>query len=188
VRRRDDLLDGATRVLKRVAAAGLTPNRVAETGVGLDSLYPYYPNKGALLADLHDAESEKLWLEVEAILSARSLPAIERFERVVARTFEVQAAAREHHLALRAPAVSPRDADAMVALADRVKVWVSKFLAEEAPEHPDSPDERAMFCVEVWFALLDQLGMDPDALTDPAGKIARMLALYVGLGSHQRAR
>jgi AcrR family transcriptional regulator len=45
------LLDGTARILSREGYAGLTTNRVAEVaGVGIGSLYEYFPNKQALVA------------------------------------------------------------------------------------------------------------------------------------------
>lgn len=181
-RMRDDLLAGATRVLEREGATGFTTNRVAEvTGVSVGSLYQYYPNKGALLSDLHESEAKKLWAQMETILGDRSLPARERFETIVARSFEVQGAASEHHAALSTAGLPPSESEFITELFAHARATLAQFLAEEAPLHPKSPEDRAAFCVEVLFALLEQGAKKPEFLVQASSHAGPMLALYLGL-------
>jgi AcrR family transcriptional regulator len=181
---REDLLAGATRVLERQGAAGFTTNRVAEaSGVSVGSVYQYYPNKGALLADLHTAEAERLWVELEATLTDGSRHAHERFEGVVLKTFEAQAAAAEHHAALRTAGVAPRELPPMTELEQRVTSALTQFIRAEVPCPAPEAAAHAAFCVEVLFALLDRMATQPPRdFRRTAENAARMLAAHVGLG------
>lgn len=50
----EDILDAATRILKRDGLKGLTTNKVAlEAGLSIGSLYQYFPNKSSIFYGLH---------------------------------------------------------------------------------------------------------------------------------------
>lgn len=179
---REDLLAGATRVLDRDGAAGFTTNRVADaTGVSIGSLYQYYPNKGALLSELHETQAQTLWHKLEAILLDSSRPPLERFEDVVQRTFAVQAEAREQHLALYEAGIAPGESEQLAELAAHARVAFTRFLSEETRLHEQEAQERAAHCVEVLFALLEQTAKSSESSTKLAAHTARMLSLYLGL-------
>lgn len=53
--------EAALLLLKEQGPKGVTTNKVAErAGVGIASLYRYYPNKEAILTDIYEQEIEKL--------------------------------------------------------------------------------------------------------------------------------
>jgi AcrR family transcriptional regulator len=65
------ILEAATRVLAADGLAALTTNRVAEVaGVGIGSLYQYFPNKSALVAALIARAQDGLADEVERLVEA----------------------------------------------------------------------------------------------------------------------
>lgn len=65
------LLEAATRVLRTESLAGFNTNRVAEVaGVGIGSLYQYFPNKSALIAALVEQAQTALADAVEAQVAA----------------------------------------------------------------------------------------------------------------------
>ena len=65
------ILEASARILRQDGMAGLNTNRIAETaGVGVGSLYGYFPNKEAILLAL-----------AKAILSADETAALEAVER-----------------------------------------------------------------------------------------------------------
>lgn len=198
---RKDLLAGATRVLEKDGAAAFTTNRVAErAGVSVGSVYQYYPDKAALLADLHEADAAETLERLARMLFDSSVPARERFVRVVMGAFEAQASATEHHAALAAADVAPLETEGMAAFEARVTETVAEFLRsvggapDEEPGRSDAANanetqpsdearRRAAFVVEVLFALLDRMAKQP--LPDwrrTAEATAEMLAAQVGLG------
>lgn len=126
---RKDLLAGATRVLEKDGAAAFTTNRVAErAGVSVGSVYQYYPDKAALLADLHEADAAQTFEALAALLFDTTLPARERFVRVVVGAFAAQAAATEHHTALAAADVAPLETEGMASFERRVTETLAEFL------------------------------------------------------------
>ncbi len=208
---RRDLLAGATRVLEKDGAAAFTTNRVAErAGVSVGSVYQYYPDKAALLTDLHEADAARTFETLAAVLFDTTLPARERFVRVIMGAFAAQAAATEHHAALATVDVAPFEAGGMTAFEARVTETLAEFLrraargddggdgdfggapteargrdatanaSETAP--PDEASRHAAFVVEVLFALLERMAKQP--LPDwrrTAEATAEMLAGQVGL-------
>jgi len=181
-RTRHFLLAGATRVLKREGASRFTTNRVADAaGVSVGSLYQYYPNKAALLGDLHAEEAERTWAALEALLHDSSLPPRARFERIVLGAFAVQESATEHHEALRGAGVAPRATPEMADLERRVSLTLAAFLARELPQHDGEASARAAFCVEVVFAMLERVASRPRAdIPQLARGLSSMLADYAG--------
>ncbi len=180
---RQDLLAGATRVLNRVGGEGFTTNHVAEaTGVSVGSVYQYYPNKGALLADLHGEEADRVWLELSATLDDESLSARTRFERVVAGAFHAQAAATEHHMALQLAGVETLALPQMEEFEQRVVHALTAFFTSVLPKAEETAAAQATFCVEIVFALLDRMATQPQRKVELlAADVAQMLADRVGL-------
>ena len=70
----EDILEAATRVLRKHGAAGFTTNRVAErAGISVGSFYQYYRNKEALLFHLHEREALATWRAIETIVEDEGL-------------------------------------------------------------------------------------------------------------------
>ncbi|OUS31588.1 hypothetical protein A9Q99_03185 [Gammaproteobacteria bacterium 45_16_T64] len=71
----DALLDATARLLVEIGYTELTTNKVAETaGVGIGSLYEYFPNKESLVAKL----IERNGLEIAATIQSSMLVALEK--------------------------------------------------------------------------------------------------------------
>lgn len=63
----ESILEAAARILEDVGVEGYTTNSIAEkAGVGIGSLYQYFPNKDAITIALIDRESSLLLAEVLA--------------------------------------------------------------------------------------------------------------------------
>jgi AcrR family transcriptional regulator len=176
------ILKGATRVLSDAGATGFTTNRVAEaTGVSIGSLYQYYPNKAALLTELHQRDAEQLWQDLAACLQDVNIAPRLRFCRVVERCFSVQLSAHEHHAALKAagePAMTPEFQE----LGEQVIAALHAFLA--AASAPGDLEFKARFCFTILTATLGRLASEPVAPAEgerTAQATATMLADYLGL-------
>lgn len=60
----DAIIEGCTRVLPRQGYSGTTTNHIAdEAGVGIASLYEYFPGKDAIIAQVAQKESERYFAE-----------------------------------------------------------------------------------------------------------------------------
>ncbi len=68
------ILDAATRVLEKGSLANFNTNKVAEiAGVSVGSLYQYFPNKDALMAQLILREQEGLVLAIETAMADKKI-------------------------------------------------------------------------------------------------------------------
>lgn len=67
----DAVLDGATRILSRARLQDTTTNKIAEmAGVGIGSLYDYFPNKESIVTSLMDRHIGNVKAEFEKLLAA----------------------------------------------------------------------------------------------------------------------
>ena len=105
---RDAIVQAAAHILEEDGNARLTTNRVAErAGVSIGSLYQYYPNKEAILADLiRDKRAHLLAGMQQAVAEARGAPADDALRALIraAMVWQVErpALSREvEHLAQR---------------------------------------------------------------------------------------
>lgn len=181
-RMNDDLLAGAARVLQRDGAESFTTRRVADvTGVSIGSLYQYYPNKAALLLQLHQRDAEAAWRELAALLD-EDTPMSQRLERFLRRFLELLCDGHEHHRALHAVGVVVSATPEFIALEARAVERFEKLLTVAAP----GPDHAfsARFLVAVLVALGERLSTRP---VSPAEReqftvaTVRMLRGYLGL-------
>jgi AcrR family transcriptional regulator len=73
------VLDAAARILSKIRLKDATTNKIANTaGVGIGSLYDYFPNKSSIAVALMDKRIEKIVVDFEALLEAphRSLESL----------------------------------------------------------------------------------------------------------------
>lgn len=182
---RRDLLDGATRVLKQRGAQALTTNLVAETtGVSVGSLYQYYPDKGALLADLHAEDTTELWRALLLVLRNTELSARKRLETVIQTAFLAQAQASEHHAALKSAGVDVTQSQDLLNLWTDLVAELSLFLRSAIGLTDVEASAQADFCAMTLWGLLAQLGerkMEEAAVVQLASNTARMLCLHLNL-------
>ncbi|PTU66885.1 MULTISPECIES: TetR/AcrR family transcriptional regulator [unclassified Chromobacterium] len=135
------ILEAAARILERDGYAGLSTNKAAElAGVGIGSLYQYFPNKQALVAALHRRHGEETLATVrEALRLSAGLPWPAQLESLVSACLRLHLAAPGLHRVLERewpqfdppPADNPLDA----ALLDCVAEWLAArgLPAERAP-------------------------------------------------------
>jgi len=178
------LLAGATRVLRERGAAGLTTNHVAEaTGLSVGSLYQYYPNKAALLTDLHAADMGRIWQEILAILRDESVPARGRLAAMLEAAFVAQAQASEHHAALADAAVDVTQTAEFGEVVTQAKVELERFAVAEALPGTDAR-AKVEFALTTALALLGDLARTPRDVGSAAqlgSETARMLGDYLRL-------
>lgn len=182
---RHDLLDGATRVLRQRGAAGLTTNHVAEqAGVSVGSLYQYYPNKTALLSDLHAEEGTRLWNDIALVLQDRQQPLATRLHVALETVFVAQVLAFEHHAALDQLGVDILASEEFRALRAQFQAELERLLRRERARSADLAESQAAFAVMTVIGLLLQLARtksDVDAARLLAARTAHMLTAYLEL-------
>ncbi|POA96958.1 TetR/AcrR family transcriptional regulator [Chromobacterium sinusclupearum] len=173
------ILEAAARILASDGYAAFNTNRVAElAGVGIGSLYQYFPNKQALVAALHRRHGEETLAALDAALAASDgRPPREQLAAMVAAALDLHRRELGLHRVLERewpafdepPASNPQDA----ALSQRVAAWLQACGLEAG---------RA----EVLLRMADSLvhGLLLDAGTPPAGLeqlITDALAGFLGL-------
>ena len=134
----DAIVDAAAHILREAGYEALTTNRAAErAGVSIGSLYQYFPNKAAILAELsrrHEVELERGMTDIIARADAMSL------EEVITALIEDNARAHSHDPALHrvlfeeTPSLGPNDwrdgfaqraVDMVIALLERRRAEVT---------------------------------------------------------------
>ncbi len=181
---RDDILEAAARVFDTLGFDATT-NRVAEVaGVGIGSLYQYFPNKEALVTALH----ERHVAEVGALLhDGLERHAAGPLRPLVDALVSALVAAHRHrpglqhllHRHLPHLARQAADSPAKQALAHRIREALEARRAELAPADAGIAAHTAIHMAEslIHAAVLDAPeGFDREALTRSA---ARALAAYL---------
>ncbi|MFC4640269.1 TetR/AcrR family transcriptional regulator [Deinococcus hohokamensis] len=80
----DRLLAAAAQVFVLEGFAAATTNRIAEVGgVSVGSLYQFFPNKHALLAELHRVWTARLGVELDAALVSPHRPLLDLIDEVL---------------------------------------------------------------------------------------------------------
>ncbi len=105
------ILEAAIRVLARDGAHSFTTARVAETaGVGVGSLYQYFPNKESILFRLQTDEWGQTAALIDGILNDTTRAPLERLRSVVREFFRSECEEAEMRIALSDAAPLYRDA------------------------------------------------------------------------------
>ena len=98
----DALLEAAARILKKEGPTAFTTNRIAEVaGVGIGSLYQYFPNKLAILRDLQEREQSDTLAVIGQFLADKSLAPPLRLAKAVRFFMESEIEEREMRNAMR---------------------------------------------------------------------------------------
>ncbi|MCM5682224.1 TetR/AcrR family transcriptional regulator [Schlegelella sp. S2-27] len=124
----DAILEAATRVFDH-EGAGATTNRIAEVaGVGIGSLYQYFPNKQALLTALHERHLDEVADAVLDALDGAAVPLRDTIARLVQRSLAVHrhrpALQRMLHLELPQLAQHDSASPAKQRVAQQVHRWL----------------------------------------------------------------
>lgn len=128
------VLDAAVQVLRTEGAARFTTARVAErAGVGVGSLYQYFPNKASILFRLQSDEWRRTSAMLRDILEDRTRPPMERLRTVTHAFLRSECEEAEVRTALGDAAPLYRDApDAEAARASGAFIF-RDFVAEALP-------------------------------------------------------
>ncbi len=95
----DALLSGATRILSRQPLAKVTTNKIAElAGVGIGSLYDYFPDKRAIVSSLIDRRVDGVVTRFREILASAPEQSLEEKIEAVARFLESEFLERKDFL------------------------------------------------------------------------------------------
>ena len=117
------MLEAAARILKKEGPTAFTTNRIADVaGVGIGSLYQYFPNKLAILRDLQEREQSDTLAVIGQLLADTSLTPLSRLEKAV-RFFmeseieesEMRDAMRDANLFFRIPEIEENTVEAAIA-------------------------------------------------------------------------
>jgi AcrR family transcriptional regulator len=136
------ILEAAVRVLEREGAQKFTTARVAEAaGVGVGSLYQYFPNKEAILFRLQTDEWDQTSALLESILVDSDEPAPERLRSMVRAFFQSEWEEASLRTALGDAAPLYRDAPEARKHKKTVTRQALTFMKEALPEVP--ANERA---------------------------------------------
>lgn len=177
------ILEGAARILEERGLAGFNTNAVAErAGVGVGSLYQYFPGKDALLAALIRRGWADLLDGVRRALAPQD-GLVATLDRLVSVAVEQQAARPRLARVLDFEQQRlPLDAET-AALAGAIGVAVAGLLARYAAELPGiHPAEAAADLATIARALVDRDG--EQGVPDPAGlrrRVRRAVFGYLGL-------
>lgn len=149
--------------------------------MSIGSLYQYYPNKQALLLDLHARDGERLWQELSRILEDQAVPARQRFATVVELSITVQARANEQHAALES-AAAPADA-AFEHLSGRVIEGLAQFIRGALPGREADAEFQARFCLMVLGGVFERIAKERptnESVERIATETSHMLCAHLG--------
>jgi AcrR family transcriptional regulator len=174
----DFILEAATRVLAADGLAGLTTNRVAEVaGVGIGSLYQYFPNKSALVAALIARAQDGLADEVERLVAAEGVPLDALLHDLAALAVHQQYATPRLAAALDAEEARLPVKPLVASAEQRLHAAVAKVAARHG--HPD-PAVAARDLLLITKALVEaDMGAADGPAPDLVARLHRALTGYL---------
>ena len=181
--KRARMRDDAKRHLLERGFAGLTMNRLLAPLWATHNRRAYYPDLGAVLADVvryhQEAVAERM---TEAVLAARRLAGPERVQALATALLDALAAERDGH---RATAMILAGMPSAADTARNDDCWLHGVFAEAIG---GAADERAMLArslltlIENWALRLDETD------TDPRATCARLVTRMVTAGTNGPTR
>lgn len=181
----ETILEAAARVLVRDGLPAFTTNRVAEVaGVSVGSLYQYYPNKEAILFQLHARDMEETWRMLDAVLSDATRTPRQRVELAVRAFFESEAEEVPLRTGLQRAEVYIADTPEFREIEDRVVARVHTFLREALPPGTRNLAFKARLAQTLVASLAERVTnrQVPRAeIPQWAAACSQMLCTYVGL-------
>jgi AcrR family transcriptional regulator len=177
------ILEAATRVLARESLAGFNTNRIAEVaGISVGSLYQYFPNKDALLAELIEHAQRRLADDIESIVAdSAGRPLEVRLEALV--RFAVEQQYRNARIAAaldleerRLPVqhrIAPHQKRMLSAIAQLIS-------AHQDSLSPDLPPEAPLDCFLITRSLVEsEIGRDMPVSSKIEARVLRALLGYL---------
>jgi AcrR family transcriptional regulator len=177
----DAIIEAAARIIEADGLDALTTNRIAEkAGVGIGSLYQYFPAREAILAALIARENASFAATMLATLEATQetpLPETQRSLITTATTHQLSRVTLSRTLDLVEVTLPP----APNAQADLTQ----QLTARLAPANIPNPAEAARDCFAITRGMIDAAGMLREAdHAHLAARITRAVLGYLGL-QHQ---
>ena len=150
------ILDAAAQVLAKEGAQRFTTARVAEkAGVGVGSLYQYFPNKAAILFRLQSDEWRRTSALLRGILEDVQTPPLERLRALVHAFVRSECEEADMRVALKDAAPLYRDApeaqDARASGGRTVQVFMQEAL-------PEAPEATRAIAADLMTTTLSQVG------------------------------
>jgi AcrR family transcriptional regulator len=175
----DFILEAATRVLAIDGLSGLTTNRVAEVaGVGIGSLYQYFPNKSALVAALIVRTQDRLAADVEQLAHGAEDRPIDALLHDLA-ALAVQQQYAEPLLAAALDAEETRLPVQPLVAAAQKRLHAAVVAVAERCRHPQ-PDVAARDLLLIAKVLVEaDVGNSAGPAPDLAARLHRALAGYL---------
>ncbi|MDX2264733.1 MAG: TetR/AcrR family transcriptional regulator [Hyphomicrobiales bacterium] len=180
----DAIIEAAVRILLRDGYPKLTTKTVAEVaGVSVGSLYQYFPNKQAILAEIIRRRTGEI---VTALLRAcEGAETVEAFSQVLVMTFlsekhkkaALSAALREPMAEIDGRAIME---EGLHDLVRRLSDVLPRVLTR--PLTPEEANRLALAVVAIEGAVSALIKNDPDALNQPATRETLTVMFYSGLG------
>lgn len=190
----DAIVGAAARVLVRGGYEGFTTNAVAaRAGVSVGSLYQYFPNKEALLAELTARHVAALEQSFEAVVARiAEAPLAELVAALIEANVAVHLVEPELHRVLSAeiPALGPLDARAAYArrVSERVRALLERRRAETTVEDLDLATYVIVRAVEA--AVHEAVVERPRDLASGAvaREVTRLILGYLTVGAQPTTR
>lgn len=185
------ILDASIRILRDEGALGFTTTKVAEeAGVGVGSLYQYFPNKQSIVVALHDENIDQGWVAANQILDhtrwtpRRKLTEITRWffetEAIEAQTFGK--AAGDLHLFLHADGARSRKPELVDAATRRAAEFIAASSAtKRTPRRLESAADFLVSTVEALAKSIAARDLTQPAREKWADNTANMLADHLNI-------
>jgi AcrR family transcriptional regulator len=180
------ILDAAAQVLVARGPTGFTTNHVAErAGVSVGTVYQYYPNKAALLLQLHVREGRRTVASLESTLGGGAVvpplgtdDALARMAAAIRHFFDMEAAEAPLRTALARLDVLFADAPEFAQIRRDALGLVRDFLGRHLGLKGDEAAEAAEVVVTVVSSMAERVTSQttaPEDLDRWAGLVHRML-------------
>ena len=178
------VLEAAARVFDAKGYEAATTNEVAElAGVGIGSLYQYFPNKASLVTALHERHvAEVADAALSALDGADALPEEETVRRLVERVLEVhrRRPGLQRVLHERMPQLAYPEPESEAG--QRFLATLCRWLKARRPGL-EAAERSARTLLRMGEALVHAAVLAPGGPRDAdAGEIVRALAGYLGAG------
>jgi len=175
------ILEAAARVLETKGMDGMNTNLVAQrAGVGIGSLYQYFPNKDALIVALHKREGAVFFAEAAGALSEPT--GQEALKHLIAVSVHQQlrrpALARALDFEENRPAIANELATSKAAFREVIRQVLAREDIPAQPNRETAPDDL----IAIVRAMVDAAGERGESdRRDLESRVSRALFGYLGM-------